>query len=120
MAEVRPRGETERTPSYDGRRFRLTMTGGVPTNRNLVLECRQEGDIVIGTYTGDNLEYGALLATVRAMGCLEARFQHVTTALHIETGRCWATPQLTSGGQMRLYIEWHMGAREGVSVLEEI
>ena len=120
MPEPYSRGEPERTPSYDGRRFRLTLTGGVPTLQNVVLECRQDGDVVIGTYTGDQLEHGALLAIVRAMGCLEGRFQHVTAALAVETGRCWATPQHTSGGQVRLYVEWQIGGREGVSVMEEV
>jgi hypothetical protein len=120
MPEPFSRGEAvERMPSYDGRRFRLTLTGGVPTSRNVILECRQFGDVVVGTYAGDDLEQGALLAIVRAMGCLEGRFQHVTSTLHIETGRCWATPQHTAGGQVRLYVEWQMGGREGVSVMEE-
>lgn len=105
--------------SYDGRRFRLSLTGGVPTSQNVVLECRQDGDVVSGTYTGDNLSHGVLLAIVRAMGCLEGRFQHVTDTLRIETGRCWATPQHTSAGQVRLYVEWQIGGREGVSVMEE-
>ena len=120
MPEPSPRGEAvERTPSYDGRRFRLTLNGGVPTSRNVVLECRQFGEVVVATYSGDDVEQGTLLAVVRAMGCLEGRFQHVTPTLRIETGRCWATPQLTSGGQVRLYVEWQMGGREGVSVMEE-
>ena len=120
MPEPYSRGDTvDRIPSYDGRRFRLTLTGGVPTSRNVILECRQFGDVVVGTYSGDNVEQGTLLAIVRAMGCLEGRFQHVTPELQIETGRCWATPQHTSGGQVRLYVEWQMGGREGVSVMEE-
>ena len=120
MPEPQSRGDVaERTPSYDGRRFRLTLTGGVPTSRKVILECRQFGDVVVGTYTGDDLEQGSLLAIVRAMGCLEGRFQHVTPTLRIETGRCWATPQHTSAGQVRLYVEWQMGGREGVSVMEE-
>ena len=119
MPEAQSRGDAERMPSYDGRRFRLTLTGGVPTSRHVVLECRQYGDVVVGAYSGDNLEHGELLAIVRAMGCLEGRFQHVTGNLRIETGRCWATPQHTPGGQVRLYIEWQMSGREGVSVMEE-
>jgi hypothetical protein len=120
MSEVRQRANADRTPSYDGRRFRLTLTGGVPTSRNVVLECRQHGEVVVGAYTGDHVEHGVLLAIVRAMGCLEGRFQHVTESLRLETGRCWATPQLTSGGHVRLYVEWHMGGKEGVSVMEEM
>lgn len=120
MPEVHPRGDAERTPSYDGRRFRLTLTGGVPTASNVVLECRQFGAVVVGTYSGQNVEHGALLAIVRAMGCLEGRFQHVTGSLRVETGRCWTTPQHTSAGRVRLYVEWQMSGREGVSVMEEI
>ena len=119
MSDPQPRGEGERTLSYDGRRFRLTLTGGIPTARTVILECRQHGEIVVGTYTGESLEHGALLATVRAIGCLEGRFHHVTARHRIETGRCWVTPQHTAGGQMRLYVEWQMGGREGVSVMEE-
>jgi hypothetical protein len=120
MSDVRPRADADRTPSYDGRRFRLTLIGGVPTSRNVVLECRQYGEVVVGTYAGDTVEHGVLLAIVRAMGCLEGRFQHVTESLRLDAGRCWATPQHTSGGRVRLYVEWHMGGREGVSVMEEV
>jgi hypothetical protein len=120
MAEAPQRADAERTPSYDGRRFRLTLTGGMPTSRSVLLECRQHGDVVVGAYTGDNVEHGVLLAIVRAMGCLEGRFQHVTESLRLETGRCWATPQHTSTGHVRLYIEWQLGGREGVSVMEEL
>ena len=120
MAKAQPRTDAERTPSYDGRRFRLTLNGGLPTSSHVVLECVQHGDVVVGAYTEANLEHGTLLAIVRAMGCLEGRFQHVTSGLRIETGRCWATPQHTPGGLLRLYVEWHMGGREGVSVMEEI
>jgi hypothetical protein len=119
MAEGHSRGDAERTTSYDGRRFRLTLTGSVPTSSNVVLECRQRGEVVVGAYTGENVQHGTLLAIVRAMGCLEGRFQHVTDTLRIETGRCWGTPQHTPGGRVRLYIEWQMGGREGVSVMEE-
>jgi hypothetical protein len=120
MPEVRPHADAERTPSYEGRRFRLTLAGGVPTSREVLLECRQHGEVVVGTYRGDAVEHGVLLAIVRAMGCLEGRFQHVTDGLRLETGRCWATPQHTAGGHVRLYVEWHMGGREGVSVMEEV
>ncbi len=119
MSEVGQAAHADRTPSYEGRRFRLTLIGGVPTSRDVLLDCRQHGEVVVGTYKGDNVDHGMLLALVRAMGCLEGRFQHVTESLRIETGRCWVTPQHSSGGRVRLYIEWHMGAREGVSVMEE-
>ena len=111
--------DSERTLSYDGRRFRLVMSGGAPTTRAVLLECRQQGDIVIGSYAGEGVEHGSLLAVVRAMGCLEGRFHHLTDGVRVETGRCWATPQHTSHGGVRLYFEWQMGGREGVSVMEE-
>lgn len=111
--------EPERTLSYEGRRFKLVMSGGAPTARSVMLEFHQEGDIVTACYSGDGVKHGALVAVLRAMGCLEGRFHHVTDGLHLETGRCWATPQATSRGRMRLYFEWQMGGREGVSVMEE-
>ena len=119
MSDPQQRGEGERTLSYDGRRFRLTLTGGVPTSRSVILECRQHGDVVVGAYAGESLEHGALLAIVRAIGCLEGRFHHVTGRNHLETGRCWVTPQHAADGHMRLYVEWQMSGREGVSVMEE-
>ena len=111
--------EPERTLSYEGRRFKLVMSGGAPTARSVMLEFHQNGDIVTAFYSGDGVGHGALVAVVRAMGCLEGRFHHVTDGLHLETGRCWATPQATSRGRMRLYFEWQMEGREGVSVMEE-
>jgi hypothetical protein len=119
MADLHLRGDAERMPSYDGRRFRLSLTGGIPASRTVILECRQYGDVVVGAYDGESIEHGALLAIVRAMGCLEGRFHHVTARHRIETGRCWATPQHTAHGHVRLYVEWQMGGRDGVSVMEE-
>jgi hypothetical protein len=119
MTEPRPLSDPERTVSYDGRRFRLILSGGTPTARSALLEFRQHGDVVVGQYSGDGIEHGSLIAVVRAMACLEGRFQHVASGLRLETGRFWATPQHTPRGQMRLYFEWHMGSQEGVSVMEE-
>jgi hypothetical protein len=119
MTEVPGLADPERTVSYDGRRFRLVTSGGAPTTRSVLIDFQQDGDVVVGTYSGEGVEHGSLVAIVRAMGCLEGRFHHVTDGLRLETGRCWATPQHTSRGRMRLYFEWQMGAREGVSVMEE-
>jgi hypothetical protein len=120
MSDARALAEGEFTLSYDGRRFRLTMSGGVPTTRSGLLECRQFGDVVIGLYSGEGVEQGSLLAVVRAMGCLEGRFHHIGDGLRVESGRCWVTPQRTARGRMRLYFEWQMAGREGVAVMEEV
>lgn len=119
MAEQHSLAEEGRTVSYEGRRFRLTMFGGAPPLCGMTLECRQEEDLVVGFYTGDEVEQGSLLALVRAMGCLEGRFHHMKDGVQLESGRCWATPQHTPRGQIRLYFEWQMGEREGVLVMEE-
>jgi hypothetical protein len=119
MSEASQFAASERAFSYEGRRFRLTLSDGTPSARSALLELSQRGDVVLGTYSGDRVEHGSLIAVIRAMGCLEGRFHHIAEgALH--TGRCWATPQHTAGGRMRLYFEWHMAGREGVSVMEEI
>jgi hypothetical protein len=119
MTEPRLSSDPERTVSYDGRRFSLVLSGGAPTARSVLLEFRQYGEVVVGVYSGEGIEHGSLIAVLRAMGCLEGRFHHVATGLRLETGRCWATPQHTARGHMRLYFEWQMGAQEGVSVMEE-
>jgi hypothetical protein len=96
------------------------MSGGAPTARTILLECRQKGDIVIGSYSGEGVEHGSLLAVVRAMACMEGRFHHVLDRVRVETGRCWATPQHTARGGVRLYFEWQIGGRDGVSIMEEV
>jgi hypothetical protein len=119
MSEASRFAAPERAFSYDGRRFRLTLSDGSPTVRSALLELSQRGDVVTGTYAGEEVGHGSLIAVIRAMGCLEGRFHHLADgALH--TGRCWATPQHTAEGRVRLYFEWHMAGREGVSVMEEI
>jgi hypothetical protein len=119
MAEAYPFATPERAFSYEGRRFRLMLSGGSSAARSALLELSQRGDVVTGTYTGAELEHGSLIAVIRAMGCLEGRFHHVADG-SLHTGRCWATPQHTADGRVRLYFEWHMSGREGVSVMEEI
>ena len=118
MSEASQFTPPERAFSYEGRRFRLTLSDGSPTGRSALLELSQRGDVVTGTYAGENVEHGSLIAVIRAMGCLEGRFHHVAEGA-LNTGRCWATPQHTADGRMRLYFEWHMAGREGVSVMEE-
>ena len=104
MSEASQFAASERAFSYAGRRFRLTLSDGSPTARSALLELNQRGDVVTGTYSGEGVEHGSLIAVIRAMGCLEGRFHHVADgALH--TGRCWATPQHTAGGHVRLYFE---------------
>lgn len=119
MSEASHLSPSERSLSYEGRRFRLTLGDGSPSTRSALLELRQCDDVVIGTYSGEGVEHGALIAVIRAMGCLEGRFHHVADGV-LHTGRCWATPQHTPGGRVRLYFEWHMAGREGVSVMEEV
>jgi hypothetical protein len=96
------------------------MSGNAPAGRTILLECRQDGNIVVGSYSGEGVEYGSLLAVVRAMACLEGRFHHLLDGARVETGRCWATPQHTARGGVRLYFEWQMGGRDGVSIMEEV
>ena len=84
---------------------------------------RQSGDVVWATYQGGQIAFGTMIGVTRADGSLDLRYQHVTTAGEMRTGRCHSTPELLDDGRVRLHESWKWteGADgSGTSMVEQV
>ncbi len=84
---------------------------------------RQRGDIVWATYEGGAVAHGTLIARMLGDGSLDMRYQHVTTAGAIKTGRCLSRPEILVDGRIRLHEQWQWtegGTEAGESIIEEV
>lgn len=109
---------------YDGRVFcSVSNAAGGDVGSATRFQYHQTGRFVWATYAGGAVAFGTLLATVCDDGCLDMRYQHVTTAGERKAGRCRSTPDLLPDGRVRLRERWEWtegGVGSGESVVEEV
>ena len=109
---------------YHDRHFRAVTnvgTGDVDTTTRF--HYRQDGDVVWATYHGGSVAFGTLTARLLDDGSLDMRYQHVSIAGVMRTGRCRSTPELLSDGRIRLHESWQWtegGEGSGESMIEEL
>jgi mannose-6-phosphate isomerase-like protein (cupin superfamily) len=111
------------TINYDGRIFAsVANAAGGDVDSETVFHYRQKDDVVWATYAGGAIVQGTLIARVLADGCLDMRYQHVTTGGELKTGRCRSVPFTAPDGRLGLEEQWEWtegGIGEGRSRLEE-
>ncbi|WP_298914005.1 hypothetical protein [uncultured Algimonas sp.] len=111
---------------YGERLFRAVRTeGDGDVGGDTVFRYDQRDQILIGTYSGGDVEYGSLLGRVEADGCLDFLYHHMTKSGALRSGRCESRPEVLPSGRIRLHErwEWTTGSgkgRRGTSVLEEV
>ena len=109
---------------YNDKIFRsVGNTAGGDVGADTVFHYRQQGRLVWATYHGGAVRYGTLIARVLEDDVLDMRYQHVTTAGALRTGRCRTIPLRLPGGRLRLQEQWAWteGADgTGYSEVEEI
>ncbi len=109
---------------YDGRRFRAVESSATSeVSEATVFEYRQRGEVVWATYSGGDVAFGTLVATIGEAGRLDMRYSHVNDLGVLMTGVCETTPEVLPGGRLRLHEQWRWTSGDGssgVSVLEEI
>ncbi|MDQ3803204.1 MAG: n-acetylglutamate synthase [Acidobacteriota bacterium] len=84
---------------------------------------RQEGDAVWATYQGGAIVLGLLLARADERGELDVRFQQLTAAGELKTGRGLSRVEVLPDARLRLRETWEFtsGATGGgEAVFEEI
>lgn len=109
--------------NYEGRIFTtVSNAAGGDVGADTRFHYHQQHDIVWATYRGGAVAFGTLIAKVLADGCLDMRYQHVTSAGEMKTGRCRSTPTMLTDGRIRLDEQWTWtegGSGEGESCVEE-
>ncbi len=113
------------TIDYDDRRFAgVTNSATGEVTSATVFHYRQAADLVWGTYEGEGIRFGTLLARVEPDGGLEMRYQHVNQAGEFRAGRCSSRLEVLPDGRYRLHETWTWSEAvdgvSGISVVEEI
>lgn len=109
---------------YDGKVFVSTRNSerGV-VSAETRFHYHQLGELVWATYEGAVVRFDSLLAKADENGCLDMRYQHLTTAGEPETGQWRSLPEVLADGRLRLHERWRWtsGDRsEGASIVEEV
>jgi hypothetical protein len=108
--------------NYGGRHLVITSnTAGDAVAGETLFHFHQEGDVVWATYEGGNITLGHLLGRVDGEGRLDLRFQQITTAGELKTGRGVAIPEALPDGRLMLRDSWRFTSGVGgVAVFEEV
>lgn len=111
---------------YGDRLFHAVSTQGKgDVGTNTVFRYEQRGAVLIGTYSGGDIDYGSLVGTVWEDGTLSFLYHHITKSGALRSGKCESRPEVLPSGKIRLHETWQWtsgksrGGR-GTSVIEEI
>jgi len=109
---------------YGGRLFRPVSTqGDSETHEDTVFKYEQRDDLLLGTYSGGEIEFGSLIGKVDAQGNIDMRYHHCNQAGELKTGICRSRPEILPNGKIRLHETWQWTCGErskGTSILEEM
>ena len=112
---------------YGDRLFRAVSTeGDGDVGGDTVFRYEQRGDMLMGTYSGGDIEWGSLVGTVEADGTLIFLYHHRTKSGALRSGRCESTPEILPTGRIRLHERWRWHSHGGTpgaygrSILEEV
>lgn len=109
---------------YGGRLFRPIATDGKSdTSSETIFKYEQRGDVLTGTYSGGEIEFGQLIGLIDEDDRINMRYHHITRDGELMTGICRSTPEVLKSGKLRLYEQWQWtcGDRsKGRSTLEEL
>ena len=110
--------------SYDRRIFRpLSNSETGEVGDETLFRYHQKDDIVWAEYSGGQIRFGTLIATMLDDGSLDMRYQHINANGDLMTGVCRSTPELLPDGRIRLHEKWQWTSGDfssGESVIEEI
>lgn len=111
---------------YSERLFHAVSTkGDGDVGSDTVFRYEQRDSILMGTYSGGDVEYGTLVGKVRDDGTLTFLYHHITKSGALRSGKCESRPEILTSGKIRLHETWEwtsgmgVGGR-GASVIEEV
>ncbi|MGB6230200.1 MAG: hypothetical protein WBF53_08745 [Litorimonas sp.] len=112
---------------YGDRLFRAVSTeGDGDVGGDTLFRYDQRDSMLMGTYSGGDVEWGSLVGEVHADGSLTFLYHHRSKDGRLRSGRCESVPEILETGRIRLHERWrwhsHDGApgRHGRSVIEEV
>lgn len=111
---------------YGGRLFQLIDTkGDGDVGSETIFKYEQRGDVLMGTYSGGDVDFGSLVGKVKADGSLRFLYHHITHSGALKSGKCESLPEILKTGKIRLYERWEwtsgLGAGgRGTSLVEEM
>ena len=109
--------------SYDGRTFvPVSNSGTGEVGEGTLFHYHQDGGLVWAEYSGGDVRFGTLIASVLDDGSLDMRYQHLNVQGELMTGVCRSTPELLPDGRLRLHEKWRWTSGDlssGESVVEE-
>lgn len=111
------------TINYDNRRFRsVENSGSGEVGGDTVFQYHQVDNIVWAEYSGGEILRGHLIALCDDDGNLNISYHHINQRGDLMTGVCGSTPEILTGGRIRLHEKWRWTSGDlssGESVIEE-
>lgn len=111
---------------YADRLFRAVSTkGDGDVGSDTVFRYEQRDMVLIGSYSGGEVNYGSLVGKIRQDGSLSFLYHHITKSGALRSGKCESRPEILDSGKIRLHEAWEWTSGRGVggrgtSVIEEI
>lgn len=109
---------------YHNKQFRSSQnSSNGEVDDSTLFHYTQRKGIVTGTYSGNQILEGQLIATVNEAGILNMRYQHLNKEGQFKYGHCISTPEKLENGKIRLHEKWQWDCddfSEGESIIEEI
>lgn len=110
--------------SLNGKCFRsVANTSNGEVGAETTFHFAQDGCIVTATYSGGQIIYGQLLATMSDDGILDMRYHHLNKSGEFMLGKCISTPEILSDGRIKFHEQWQWLSGDmssGNSVMEEM
>lgn len=110
--------------NYHNKKFRSSQNSpNGEVDNSTLFHYSQQGNIVTGTYSGNQILGGQLIATADDTGILNMRYQHLNKDGHFKYGHCTSTPEMLPNGKIRMHEKWKWDCddfSEGESIIEEI
>lgn len=108
---------------YGDRLFRAISTKGRgDVGSDTVFRYEQRDAVLMGSYSGGEVEFGSLVGKVHDDGTLTFLYHHITKSGDLRSGKCESRPEVLASGKIRLHERWAWttGPGRGTSVVEEI
>lgn len=110
--------------NYDNRQFRSVESSGTgEVGGNTIFHYHQAEATVWAEYSGGEIVRGHLIALCDDDGNLDMSYHHVNRRGEMMTGRCRSTPEILTGGRLRLHEKWQWTSGDlssGEAVVEEL
>lgn len=93
--------------NLDNKRFVTTNNASGLSSAETIFHYFQEGNIISGSYKGGEVQSGSLVGRQTATNKIELRFQCITRAGILMSGRSTGTISKNEEGLLKLDFDWH-------------